>query len=86
MDDTTLIQAPTPTQMVPTAPVLRRSVADLVGEVILRGKSAKSKVAYRSDLEHFFVWLLGTDVSVPLELANMHDGDAPARRALDGQL
>ena len=32
----------------------KRSLGDLLAEVVLRGKSAETRRAYRSDLQHFF--------------------------------
>src|SRR5918997_4864486 len=49
------------------APVPDRTLADLLAEVILRGKSPQTRKAYRADLEDFLVWLLGRSVQLPAE-------------------
>ncbi|MDQ5853467.1 MAG: tyrosine-type recombinase/integrase [Chloroflexota bacterium] len=51
----------------PTAPLPDRTLADLLAEVILRGKSPQTRKAYRADLEDFLVWLLGRSVHLPAE-------------------
>lgn len=44
-----------------------RTLADLIAEVILRGKSPRTRAAYRSDLQDFLVWLLGRSVELPTD-------------------
>ena len=44
-----------------------RTLADLLAEVILRGKSPQTRKAYRADLEDFLVWLLGRSVNLPAD-------------------
>ena len=44
-----------------------RTLADLLAEVILRGKSPQTRKAYRTDLEDFLVWLLGRSVHLPAD-------------------
>ncbi len=44
-----------------------RTLADLLAEVILRGKSPQTRKAYRADLEDFLVWLLGRSVQLPAD-------------------
>src|SRR5919199_2824824 len=51
----------------PAAPLPPRTLADLLAEVILRGKSLQTRNAYRADLEDFLVWLLGRSVHLPAE-------------------
>src|ERR687884_438590 len=62
----TVLAAALPTQP-PTAPLPDRTLADLLAEVILRGKSPQTRKAYRADLEDFLVWLLGRSVQLPAE-------------------
>ncbi|GAC1555330.1 MAG: site-specific tyrosine recombinase XerD [Herpetosiphon sp.] len=50
-----------------SAPLQERTLADLLAEVILRGKSPQTRKAYRTDLEDFLVWLLGYSVHLPTE-------------------
>ena len=52
-------------QSVPPLP--QRTLADLVAEVILRGRSRQTQRAYRSDLDDFLVWLLGWAVTLPAD-------------------
>lgn len=42
----------------------RRTLADLLAEVILRGKSPQTRRAYRNDLQDFLIYL-GQDVTLP---------------------
>src|SRR5919199_4860708 len=51
----------------PVAPLPPRTLADLLAEVILRGKSPQTRKAYRADLEDFLVWLLGRSVQLPAD-------------------
>lgn len=44
-----------------------RTLADLLAEVILRGKSPQTRKAYHADLEDFLVWLLGRSVGLPAD-------------------
>src|SRR3954465_7260531 len=44
-----------------------RTLADLLAEVILRGKSPQTRKAYRADLDDFLVWLLGHSVGLPAD-------------------
>ncbi len=50
----------------PAAPA-PRTLADLLAEVILRGRSPQTRRAYRSDLDDFLVWLLGWAVTLPAD-------------------
>jgi site-specific recombinase XerD len=68
---------------VPTPPP--RTVADLIAEVILRGKSAKTRAAYRADLADFLTWLIGRGVSLPVEVADLRR-DTPASHAVNATL
>ena len=63
----------------PAAP--ERTVANLIAEVILRGKSARTRRAYRADLTDFLIWLMGYTVQIPLQTDELRQ-DAPASRAL----
>ncbi|KAB8139731.1 tyrosine-type recombinase/integrase [Chloroflexia bacterium SDU3-3] len=80
---------PTPLAPAPAAlaeaPLPVRSVADLVSEVILRGKSAKTKAAYRADLEHFLAWRCGPEVTIPVALDALRPA-TPARARLDATM
>lgn len=51
----------------PAVPLPVRTLADLLAEVILRGKSPQTRKAYRADLEDFLIWLLGRSVQLPVE-------------------
>lgn len=53
------VPAPPPTQ--------QRTLADLVAEVIGRGKSERTRLAYRADLADFLAWRLGRTVLLPNE-------------------
>lgn len=44
-----------------------RTLADLLAEVILRGKSPQTRRAYRADLEDFLVWRLGGAIRLPAD-------------------
>jgi hypothetical protein len=67
----------------PTIPV--RTVADLVSEVVLRGRSIRTQTAYRVDLHDFLLWLLGREVTIPSDLAAL-PSDAPAAQALNAAM
>ena len=56
-DSAIAIISPTATLAVqrPGAPLPDRTLADLLAEVILRGKSPQTRKAYRTDLEDFLV-------------------------------
>ncbi len=60
-------------------------MADLIAEVILRGKSARTRRAYRADLNDFLVWLMGYAVQIPLQTDELRE-DTPASRALNATL
>ncbi len=45
-----------------------RTLADLIAEVMLRGRSERTRQAYRSDLQDFLIWQLGTAVTLPADL------------------
>ncbi len=70
--DTTLVptvSAPVdvihPARPLPLRPPLpHRTLADLLAEVILRGKSPQTRRAYRNDLQDFLIYL-GQDVALP---------------------
>jgi integrase len=62
-----------------------RTVADLIAEVILRGKSARTRRAYRADLTDFLVWLMGYAVQIPMQTDELRQ-DTPASRALNATL
>jgi integrase/recombinase XerD len=44
-----------------------RTLADLLAEVILRGRSPQTQRAYRADLEDFLIWLLKQAVMLPAD-------------------
>jgi len=44
-----------------------RTLADLIAEVILRGRSKRTRQAYRSDLQDFLIWQLGAAVTLPTD-------------------
>lgn len=67
----------------PAVPV--RTVADLIAEVILRGRSERTRTAYRVDLHDFLFWLLGREIIIPIDLANL-PFDAPAALALNATM
>jgi integrase len=67
----------------PIMPV--RTVADLVSEVILRGRSERTRTAYRVDLHDFLLWLLGHEVTIPFDLADLPP-DAPPALALNATM
>ncbi len=51
-----------------SAPALpERTLADLLAEVILRGKSPQTRRAYRADLEDFLIWRLGGPLRLPAD-------------------
>src|SRR5262249_19899846 len=62
--------------------VPRRTIADLISEVVLRGRSERTRTAYRVDLHDFLFWLLGREVTIPIDLAELPP-DAPAALALN---
>src|SRR5215207_9830371 len=62
-----------------------RTVADLISEVILRGRSERTRIAYRVDLHDFLFWLLGREVSIPIDLADLPP-TAPATLALNATM
>src|ERR1051325_2766029 len=62
--------------------VPERTVADLIAEVILRGRSARPRRAYRADLTDFLIWLMGYTVQIPLQTDELRQ-DPPASRALN---
>jgi site-specific recombinase XerD len=72
--------SPTRTPALPT-----RTVADLIGEVILRGRSERTMVAYRVDLRDFLLWLLGREVAIPPDLAQL-PSTAPEALALNATM
>jgi integrase len=67
----------------PTVP--NRTVADLIAEVILRGKSARTRRAYRADLTNFLIWLMGYTVQIPLHTDELRQ-DTATSRALNATL
>ncbi len=67
----------------PTMPV--RTVADLISEVILRGRSEQTRTAYRVDLHDFLFWLLGREITIPSDLADL-PATAPAALALNATM
>ncbi len=72
-----------PLQHAPAIPV--RTVADLISEVILRGRSERTRLAYRVDLHDFLFWLLGREVTIPTDLADLPP-TAPAALALNATM
>src|SRR5262245_34631186 len=68
-----------------TPPLPERTVADLIAEVILRGKSERTRRAYRADMVDFFVWLVGGDVLIPLDTNDLRR-DTSASRQLNTTL
>ena len=62
-----------------------RTVADLIGEVILRGRSERTRIAYRVDLHDFLFWLFGREIDIPIDLADL-PADAPAALALNATM
>ena len=63
--------APAPlARAVPAIPL--RTLADLIAEVILRGKSPETRRAYRVDLQDFLIWL-GVDVQLPAQVQQLRD-------------
>ena len=62
-----------------------RSLADLLAEVILRGKSPQTRKAYRADLEDFLVWLLGRTVNLPSDPETLR-ADLEAASAINAAL
>jgi len=67
----------------PAMPV--RTVADLISEVILRGRSERTRIAYRVDLHDFLFWLIGREVTIPIDLADL-PASAPAALALNATM
>src|SRR5437762_3983282 len=67
----------------PAIPV--RTVADLISEVILRGRSERTRTAYRVDLHDFLFWLNGHEVTIPIDLADL-PSSAPAALALNATM
>lgn len=57
--------AATPTVSPPQPPF--RSLADLIAEVILRGRSEQTRRAYRVDLQDFLVWWLKQNITLPTD-------------------
>lgn len=45
----------------------QRTLAALLAEVILRGRSSQTQKAYRADLEDFLVWVLGAAITLPAD-------------------
>jgi integrase/recombinase XerD len=84
---TDMVHAPdqSPRAMANLAPLPDRTVADLIAEVILRGRSPKTKAAYRADLQDFLVWRVGTTVSVPADLSDLRVS-SPVAHALNATL
>jgi integrase len=62
-----------------------RTVADLIAEVILRGKSPRTRRAYRADLADFLSWLLGGLVQIPASTDELRQNTS-ASRALNAAL
>lgn len=62
-----------------------RTVADLISEVILRGRSERTQTAYRVNLHDFLFWLLGREVTIPIDLADLPP-NAPAAVALNAAM
>ena len=67
----------------PATPV--RTVADLISEVILRGRSERTRTAYRVDLHDFVFWLVGREITIPIDLAEL-PANAPAALALNATM
>src|SRR4051812_38072377 len=67
----------------PALPV--RTVADLISEVILRGRSERTRTAYRVDLHDFLFWLNGHEVTIPIDLAEL-PANAPTALALNATM
>lgn len=65
--------------------VPRRTIADLIDEVVLRGRSERTRTAYRVDLRDFLFWLLGREVSIPIDLADLPPS-APAALELNATM
>lgn len=63
-----------------TPPAPDRTLADLIAEVILRGKSPRTRMAYRSDLQDFLVWLLGRSVELPTDPSRLQADPVLAAR------
>lgn len=74
--DAVLVLAPAAAS--PAAPLPHRTVADLIAEVILRGKSPKTRAAYRSDIMDFLTWLVGGTVTLPADPAILRTDPAIA--------
>lgn len=62
-----------------------RTVADLISEVILRGRSERTRTAYRVDIHDFLFWLVGHEVTIPIDLADL-PANAPAALALNATM
>src|SRR5436190_22820015 len=62
-----------------------RTVADLISEVILRGRSERTRIAYRVDLHDFLFWLVGREVTIPIDLAELPP-NAPTALALNATM
>ena len=62
-----------------------RTLADLIAEVILGGKSPKTRMAYRSDLDDFLAWLLGWAVNLPADPQHLRN-DAQLATAVNAAL
>src|SRR5690242_10272921 len=69
---------PAPTVVPPAVSLPRRTVADLIAEVILRGKSPKTRAAYRLDIMDFLTWLAGGTVTLPADPAVLRTDPAVA--------
>ena len=79
-----LISSPVDMPRVP-APLPTRTVADLLAEVILRGRSPQTHRAYRADLGDFLVWLMDGAVTLPTEPDDLRR-DTPASRSVNATL
>lgn len=82
--DTELPPRPAAAPLAPATPP-SRTVADLLAEVIVRGKSPQTRRAYRADLEDFLVWLVGGTVVLPAEPDDLRH-DTPVSRAINATL
>src|SRR5690349_10168926 len=65
--------------------VPHRTNADLISEVILRGRSERTRTAYRVDLHDFLFWLIGREVAIPIDLAELPP-NAPAAQVLNATM
>ena len=81
-----LVPAPDQRDRLSQAPATpARTVADLISEVILRGRSERTRTAYRIDIHDFLFWLIGHEVSIPIDLAEL-PANAPAALALNATM